>query len=130
MHNHTEWEQVYSKYFTENQLAEMARRADPALAAEGTSAWSALIAEVEAAVERGEDPASPCARQLAARWCELRQSFVRWASGPGSNLGEGEVKSALSRMYAERQNWPAGMKPPFSEAALQFIRAATKETKG
>lgn len=127
MHNNTEWGKIQAKYFTEEQRAEMARRADPQLAAEGTRKWNELIAEVEAAVQRGEDPAGPHARELAQRWNALVQEFVNWASGPGSKLNQNEVKSGLSKMWADRQNWPAGMKPPFSEAALAFIREAQRK---
>lgn len=126
MHNNTEWEKVHEKYFTEEQRADMARRADPALAAEGTRQWSALIAEVEAAVKRGEDPASEDAQELVARWKTLCDAFVQWAAGPGSKVSEGEVKAGLSRMYSDRKNWPAGMKPPFTDEAMQFISAAQK----
>ncbi len=126
MHNNTEWEKVHARYFTEEQRADMARRADPELAAEGTRKWTALIEEVEAAVKAGEDPAGPRARSLAGRWNDLCNQFLSWAAGPGSKISEGEVKAAVSRMYSDRQNWPGGMKPPFSEAALQFINAARR----
>jgi DNA-binding transcriptional MerR regulator len=126
MHNNTEWEKVHAKYFSEEQRADMARRADPELAAEGTRKWTALIEEVEAAVKRGEDPDSPHAKELARRWSDLCNEFVRWASGPGSKVTEGEVRGGLSRMYADRKNWPGGMKAPFSDEAMQFICAAQK----
>jgi DNA-binding transcriptional MerR regulator len=129
MHNNTEWEKVHAKYFTEEQRADMARRADPELAAEGTRKWTALISEVEAAAKRGEDPTSEHARDLARRWDELCNEFVRWAAGPGSKISEGEVKAGLSRMYSDRKNWPGGMKPPFSDEAMQFISAAQKRNR-
>ena len=47
MHNHTEWEKVYEKYYTPEQRADMQRRADPQRAAEGTRQWNELIAEVD-----------------------------------------------------------------------------------
>jgi len=124
MHNNTEWEKVHARYFTEEQRADMARRADPDLAAEGTRKWTELIAEVEDAVKRGEDPAGRHAQQLARRWNELCEQFVSWAAGPGSKISKDEVKGSLDRMYSDRKNWPAGMKAPFSDAAMQFIREA------
>lgn len=124
MHNSTEWEQLHARYFTEEQRADMARRADPELAAQGTHKWTELIAEVEAAVSDGENPDSARARGLAARWDGLFQEFLKWAAAPGGKLKAGEVKGAISKMYAERATWPAGLKPPFSEAAWQFIQAA------
>ena len=129
MHNNTEWEKVHAKYFTEEQRADMAGRADPQLAAEGTRKWTALIAEVEGAVQRGENPASEHARELGRRWNELCNEFVRWAAGPGSKINEGEVKDGLSRMYADRKNWPGGMKPGFSDEAMRFITAAQQRSK-
>lgn len=128
MHNSTEWEKIHAQYFTEEQRADMARRADPELAAEGTRKWTALIEEVEAAVKAGEDPASPRARSLALRWDALRNEFLNWATGPGSKITEGEVKAGLSRMYADRHKWPGNMRPPFTDAALDFINAARKST--
>lgn len=129
MHNNTEWDKVHARYFSEEQRAEMARRADPELAAEGTRKWTALIAEVEEAVKRGEDPDGEHGRSLAQRWNALCNEFVQWASGPGSNINEGEVKAGLSRMYSDRKNWPGGMKPPFSDAAMAFISAAGKRSE-
>jgi MerR family transcriptional regulator, thiopeptide resistance regulator len=126
MHNNTEWEKLHAQYFTEEQRADMARRADPDLAAEGTRKWTALIQEVEAAVQNDEDPASLHARSLARRWNDLCDEFLAWAAGPGSKTSKAEVKAGLSKMYSDRHNWPGTMKPPFSEAALQFIHAAQK----
>jgi len=129
MHNHTEWEKVHAKYFKEEELAEMERRADPQLAEAGTRKWMSLIEEVEAAVKRGEDPSSRHARQLARSWKELCDEFVRWAAKPGSKTSEAEVRSGLARMYADRKNWSGGIKQPLSDAAMQFICAAQRRQK-
>jgi len=124
MHNETEWSKVHERYFTEEQRSDMQRRTNPELAAEGTRKWMELIPQVEAAVKDGVDPASERARQLAKRWSELVNEFVQWASGPGSKISPDEVKSGLARMYSDRQNWPGGMKAPFSDEAQRFISKA------
>ncbi|MGH9518242.1 MAG: MerR family DNA-binding protein, partial [Terriglobales bacterium] len=128
MHNHTEWEQLHARYFTEEQRADMARRADPELAAEGTRKWTELIDEVEAAAKAGEAPKGQRARSLVARWDGLCQEFMSWATGPGSKIKPGEVQGALANIYSDRHNWPGGLKAPCSDAAWQFIHAAREQT--
>lgn len=81
-------------YFTPEQLAELERRREEGgeRAAEQAAAWPGLIAEVEAAMANGTDPASPEARELARRWTALLEGFHR---------GDGPMRDSLFRMYRE-----------------------------
>ncbi|HLZ10702.1 MAG TPA: TipAS antibiotic-recognition domain-containing protein, partial [Chloroflexota bacterium] len=74
-----------------------------------------LIAEVEAAVARGESPRSERARSLADRWSALIEAFTGGNPAIAANLG---------RLYADKANWPAHAKaqPPYSDKVGAFIR--------
>jgi hypothetical protein len=67
-----------------------------------------LFRDVEAAIARGEDPASQQAQSLGARWKKLVEGFTG---------GDPEVSAGLGRLYADRPNWPANAQQqmaPFS----------------
>jgi DNA-binding transcriptional MerR regulator len=101
------------KYYTEEQLAELAKRGSGGVAEKGERDWAELIAEVEAAVAAGESPTSEHARSLAARWSALIEAFTG---------GNPAIAANLQRLYADKANWPATMKPPYDEKVGAFIR--------
>jgi DNA-binding transcriptional MerR regulator len=114
------WDWV-KQYYTEEQLDELAKRGTPEVLERGQRDWAELIAEVEEAVARGEDPASEHAQSLAARWHDLIQQFTG---------GNPEIEASLRKLYADQANWPANAKKPYSDASSDFIakaRAARKE---
>jgi DNA-binding transcriptional MerR regulator len=110
MHENTEW---VKRYYTDEQLAELAKRDDPAVRSAGEHDWAQLIAEVEGAL--GEDPAGERGQALAARWSALIKAFT--GGDPG-------IRSGLQNLYADRANWPATMKMPYSDEVGAFIAKA------
>ena len=107
MQNDMEW---MKKYYTEEQLADLARRGSPEVLERAQRDWANLIKEVEAA--RGEDPASERAQALATRWSELIEQFT--GGDPG-------IEENLRRLYADQSNWPSTFKKPYSDEVGAFI---------
>ena len=96
MQNSTDWSK---KYYSEDAKAKVEEREalwNPELQAEVTKQWTALVADVTAAL--GEDPAGPKAQALAARWRKLVEAFTG---------GDPEVQKGLNTMWADKENWPA-----------------------
>jgi DNA-binding transcriptional MerR regulator len=118
MQHDTEW---MKRYYTEEQLADLARRGTPEVLERGQSKWQKLIAEVEEAAREGVDPASERAQGLAARWQGLIEEFT--GGDPG-------ILENLKRLYADQANWPDTFRKPYSDESADFIsraRAAKKE---
>ena len=110
MHENMEW---VKQYYTDEQLADLARREDPDVRANGERDWALLMADVEAAL--GEDPAGERGQALAARWADLIHAFTG---------GDAGIRSGLQKLYEDRANWPATMKIPYSDAVGAFIEKA------
>ena len=118
MQHDTEW---MKKYYTEEQLADLARRGTPEVLERGQREWQKLLGEVEAAVAEGLDPASEKARELAARWEGLVEEFT--GGDPG-------IRENLRRLYADQANWPTTFSKPYSDESSTFIasvKAAQEE---
>jgi DNA-binding transcriptional MerR regulator len=115
MQKNMEW---VKQYYTEEQLAELAKRGTPEVLEKGQRDWAELLAEVEQAVARGEDPASEHAQSLAARWQALVDQFT--GGDPG-------IEASLRRLYADQANWPAEAKKPYSDTAADFIAKARRK---
>ena len=109
-----EWEWV-KKYYTEEQLQELAQRATPEVLEKGQRDWATLLKDVDAAISEGVDPASERAQALAARWSALIDSFT------GGNPG---ILESLKNLYRDQANWPAGAEKPYSDGAMAFITQA------
>lgn len=109
MQNDTEW---MKKYYTEEQLADLARRGTPEVLERGQSAWAVLLQDVETAIKEGVDPASERAQALAARWSKLIEEFT--GGDPG-------ILENLRKLYADQTNWPSSFQKPFSNEAGAFI---------
>jgi len=106
------------KFYTEEGRAALAREHanTPQEAVEqGQRDWAALIAEVEAAAARGEDPAGANASALAARWTALLAQFTK---------GNAEIQTGLNRLWSDTTQWPSDFKRPWSDAADAFIKKA------
>ena len=96
MQNSTDWSK---KYYSEDAKAKVEERKalwNPELQAQVTQQWTALVADVTAAL--GEDPAGPRAQALAARWRALVEGFTG---------GDPEVQKGLNTMWADKEHWPA-----------------------
>src|ERR1051325_10931781 len=109
MQHDTEW---MKKYYTEEQLADLARRGTPEVLERGQREWQELIAEVEEAAREGVDPASERAQTLAARWDGLIKEFT--GGDPG-------ILKNLNRLYADQANWPETFRKPYSDESADFI---------
>jgi MerR family transcriptional regulator, thiopeptide resistance regulator len=91
----------WTKYANEAAREKMAARQgewSPELQERVSKQWIELIAEVQAAMDAGEDPASPKARALAARWKALVEGFTK---------GDPDLTDAVSNAWKDRANWPA-----------------------
>jgi MerR family transcriptional regulator, thiopeptide resistance regulator len=117
MQNGTDWGKKY--YSPEAQAKIEERKAVWSLELQDkvTTEWTALLADVEAAL--GEPATSPKAQALAARWRTLVEGFTG---------GDPEVQKGLNRMWADKANWPAGPAKQFAiKPEIQtFITAAMK----
>jgi DNA-binding transcriptional MerR regulator len=105
MENSQEWK---AKYFSAEARAKVAERRklwSPELQEKTTKEWEQLFADVEACLN--EDPASPKAQALAARWQELMNRFTG---------GDPEIQRGLNAMWEDRENWPKG------DPAVKFHR--------
>ncbi|HEY5093965.1 MAG TPA: MerR family transcriptional regulator [Candidatus Eremiobacteraceae bacterium] len=110
MHKNMEW---VKKYYSDEQLADLATRDDPALRSQAEGDWAKLIADAEASL--GEDPAGERGQAIAARWSELIHVFTG---------GDAGIRSGLQKLYADRANWPATFEKPYSDAVGAFIAKA------
>lgn len=112
MEKNTEW---MKKYYTEKQLAELAKRWSPELQERVSREWATLIKDVESAINSGVDPASAEAQGLAERWSALVSEFTG---------GDPAITESLKNLYADEANWDASFKKPFSDAAQSFVSKA------
>ena len=112
MQNNWDW---VKKYYTEEQLAELAARGTPEVLERGQREWAILIKEVEQAIAEGVDPKSERAQALAARWNALIEEFTG---------GNPEILANLKRLYADQANWPADAQKPFANDVAAFIQKA------
>jgi DNA-binding transcriptional MerR regulator len=118
MQNDMEW---MKKYYTEEQLAELARRGTPEVLERGQRDWAALIKEVEAAVAEGIDPESDRAQALAARWSKLIEEFTG---------GNPAIRESLTKLYQDQANWPSTFEKPYTDDVGSFIcRAGAAQKK-
>jgi len=108
MQDNMEWAK---KYYSEQALASLAdRQVSTEVIEQAQRDWAALIKDVEAAL--GEDPASPKAQALAARWRKLIAAFTG---------GNREVQAGLNKLYQDQANWPSTMKKPYSDEVGAFM---------
>jgi DNA-binding transcriptional MerR regulator len=117
MQNDMEW---MKKYYTEEQLADLARRGTPEVLERGQREWAALLKDVDAAIKEGIDPSSERAQALAERWSKLIEEFT--GGDPG-------ILENLRKLYADQANWPSTFQKPFSDEAGAFICKAAASRK-
>ena len=80
---------MFEKYYTPEQMAAQERRREQLGAEhikEVEAEWPRLIAEMQAAMDQGTDPADERVQQLARRWQELVQEFTGGDPGIGQSL--------------------------------------------
>jgi MerR family transcriptional regulator, thiopeptide resistance regulator len=105
------------KYYTEEQLNDLHKRWSPEVQAEAERGWNELARDVEAAIARGETPESETGRKLAER----RQKLLDMFTG-----GDPGIVANLQKLYADKANWPATFKKPYSDAVDNFLCDAAK----
>lgn len=115
MQNDMEW---MKKYYTEEQLEELARRGTPEVLERAQQDWAALIKDVQAAV--GTDPSSADAQALVARWSNLIEQFTG---------GNPAIAESLKNLYADQSNWPTTFQKPYSDEVGDFICQAMAARK-
>jgi DNA-binding transcriptional MerR regulator len=79
-----------SKYYTPEQLEQLAQRRETVgeeRIRQVEAEWPELIAEVRAAMERGDDPSSEQVQALARRWKGLIEEFTGGDAGITQSLG-------------------------------------------
>jgi DNA-binding transcriptional MerR regulator len=106
MQNDNNWSEKYYSPEARAKIAERAHEWTPELQAQVSKQWTDLFADVEAALD--EDPASERAQALGVRWKALVAGFTG---------GDAQIGAGLNKLYADRANWPAGVKEqmaPFS----------------
>ncbi len=112
MQNDMEW---MKKYYTEEQLAELAERGTPEVLERGQRDWAQLLKEVDAAVAEGVDPQSEKAQELAARWSSLIEAFTG---------GNPAIRESLTKLYADQANWPSTFTKPYTDEVGAFLAQA------
>lgn len=80
---------------------------------QGQRDWAALLAEVEEAAARNEDPQSANAQALAERWRGLLQQFTG---------GDAGIQQGLNKLWSDPTHRPAHFKRPWSDAADAWIK--------
>lgn len=108
------------KYYTEEQLASLRQRWTPEVQAESERGWSSLAADTETAIAQGADPEGPVGRQLAER----REALLLMFTG-----GDPGIEKSLQNLFADKANWPATFKRPFSESVNSFLCRAAEALK-
>ncbi|MFG2053953.1 MerR family transcriptional regulator [Micromonospora sp. NPDC048930] len=105
-------------YFTEEQLAALAQRREQLGedAIRGVQEeWPRLIAQVQAELDAGTDPADPRVRALAKRWMELLEAF---------HGGDPGLRDSLYRMQAENSAEIAQQFGGPSPALIDYVQRA------
>jgi DNA-binding transcriptional MerR regulator len=108
------------KYYSEGARAKVDERRplwSPELQERVSRQWTELIADVEAALARKEDPRGASGQALAARWQDLLAGFTG---------GDPQVQQGLNKMWADKANWPEGEAKSFRmpAAVTDFISQA------
>jgi DNA-binding transcriptional MerR regulator len=108
---------MFEKYYTPEQMAELSARRE-AVGEERIqqvqAEWPVLIAEVQAEMDRGTDPADPRMRELARRWQGLVNEFT------GGNPG---IARSLQSMY-EQEDEIHGMKTAHMRPMMEYVSNA------
>jgi DNA-binding transcriptional MerR regulator len=110
MQNSADWKGKYFSDAAKVKVRERQKLWSPELQAQATKDWTELYADVEACM--GEDPASPKAQALAARWRDLVAQFTG---------GDPEIQKGLNTMWADSANWPK------ENEAARFVRPEIHE---
>ncbi|HJT53381.1 MAG TPA: MerR family transcriptional regulator [Candidatus Angelobacter sp.] len=117
METNKDWMKRYYSDEAQARISARARAWTPEMQARAQQDWKELIAEVDAAIQRSENPAGGSARGLAERWSALVRGFTG---------GDPEIQQGVNKLYSDQNNWPATFQKPFSDEVWNFIRQAMK----
>lgn len=115
MESNMDWTKKYYSPEAQAKVEERKKLWTPELQAKVTQQWQELIADIETAISKREDPAGAKAKVLAQRWSELVSGFTS---------GDQEIQKGLNKMYADQGSWPATFQKPFSDEVQAFIKKA------
>lgn len=113
---------MYEKYYTPEQMEQIAERGRQVGAErirEVEAEWPRLMAEVQAEMDKGTDPASAPVQALARRWKDLIHEFT--GGDPG-------ITDSLRKMYEQEDNI-AGMDVPAMRPLMAYIEKALAAAK-
>jgi hypothetical protein len=113
MENDYDWTQNYYNDAAREKLEQMRKDTPKEVIEQGQRDWTVLIADVEAAAARNEDPASEHAQVLADRWRGLVRQFTR---------GDADIHQGLNKLWSDPTHWPKDFKRPWSDAADAWIK--------
>ncbi len=113
--NDWKWTRNYYSEAAREKIDERRSSVPAEVVEQGQRDWTALIAEVEAAVSQGIEPSSAQARAVAQRWRGLVASFTQ---------GDGEIRRGLNHLWSDRTHWPKNFDRPWTDAADAFIKQA------
>ena len=117
MQDNPNWSEKYYSEEARAKIEERKKEWNPALQDEVTKQWTELFRDVEASLN--DDPASPKAQALAARWKTLVEGFTG---------GDPEVQKGLNKLWQDKSNLPssiqAQMKPYGNPKVWEFIQKA------
>jgi MerR family transcriptional regulator, thiopeptide resistance regulator len=125
MQTNNDWMKKYASEAAQLKIDARKGEWSPELQERVSRQWTELIAEVQAAISAGEDPASPKAQALATRWKELVEGFTK---------GDPDVTQAVGDVWKDRANWPEHAREQakgfqITPQMWQFIGSATKNAK-
>lgn len=109
------WTKNYYNEAAQEKLEQMRRNTPKEVIEQGQRDWAALIADVEEAAARKEDPGSEHAQQLVSRWRGLVGQFTK---------GDPDVQQGLNNLWSDPTHWPKDFKKPWSQSADTWIKRA------
>lgn len=113
MKNDWTWTQNYYSPEAREKIEERMKTTPKEVVEQGQRDWTTLLAEVEEAASRNEDPQSEHAQALAQRW----RGLVRQFTG-----GDAAIHDGLNKLWSDKTHWPADFKRPWSDAADAWIK--------
>ena len=108
---------MFEKYYTPEQMDYLAQRREQvgeARIKEVEAEWPALMAQVQAELDRGTDPCDPRVQELARRWKGLVEEFT------GGNEG---VRQSLGNLYQNEEN-VRGMNVASMRPLMEYVGRA------
>ncbi len=110
-----DWTENYYTEEDKEKLAEKMKTTPKHVVEQGQHDWAELIAEVETAATRGDDPTSDSSQALAARWKALIHQFTQ---------GDPGISKGLNKLWSDQTHWPKDFKRPYSDSADTYIKSA------